>query len=303
MEEYNDDYYDYNEEKSDDSRSLKGYKVLVIILVVILAALSFLYFKQTHQMREDFRIERDTLTNRIVNLITDIDNIQTANDTITQNLNIERQRADSLMQRLQKERSANQATIRRYEKEIGTLLNTMQHYVKQIDSLNTLNQQLASENITIRRQVTSERLRADKAEERASELDDKVRMGSIVKARDITLTPINATGKPVTRATRADRLKIDFILSANELTQPGSRNVYARIIGPDGYIMANTDGYVFDFEGDQITYSAMRDDVDYQNEDLAIGLYYGGAQVVAGEYQVEIYMDGYMIGESSTLIR
>jgi TonB-dependent SusC/RagA subfamily outer membrane receptor len=191
----------------------------------------------------------------------------------------------------------------RYEKEIGTLLNTMQHYVKQIDSLNTLNQQLASENITIRRQVTSERLRADKAEERASELDDKVRMGSIVKARDITLTPINANGKPVTRASRADRLKIDFVLSANELTQPGARNVYARIIGPDGYIMANADGYVFDFEGDQITYSAMRDDIDYQNEDLAIGLYYGGAQVVAGEYQVEIYMDGYLIGESSTLIR
>ena len=128
MEEYNDEYYDYNEEKSDDSRSLKGYKVLVIILVVILGALSFLYFKQTHQMREDFRIERDTLTNRIVNLISDIDNIQTANDTISHNLNIERQRADSLMQRLQ--RSVRQtrlqfAAMRRRLVLCSTLCSTM----------------------------------------------------------------------------------------------------------------------------------------------------------------------------------
>ncbi len=303
MEEYNDDYYDYNDEQTTDSRSLKGYKVLVIILIVILGAVSFLYFRQVQQLRADFRIERDTLTNRIVNLIEDIDNIQTANDTISYNLSVERGRADSLMQQLQRERSANRATIRRYEQEIGTLLNTMQHYVKQIDSLNQLNQQLASENITYRRQVTSERLRADAAEERASELNDKVRMGSIVKARDIVLQMINANGKPVTRSSRADRLKIDFVLSANELTNPGPRSVYARIIGPDGYVMANPDGYVFDFEGDQITYSAMRDDVDYQNEDLAIGLYYGGAEVLAGEYQVQIYMDGYLIGEGSALFR
>lgn len=297
---YNDNDYYYDE--PEGGSSMKGYKILILILVVILAAISFLYFKQIQSLKADFAIERDTLANRITNLINDIDNVQFANDTMSMSLSIERNKADSLMTRLLQERSASRATVRKYEKEIGTLKTVMQSYIKQIDSLNRLNESLAAENITYRKQVTTERLRADAAEEKAAEYSDKIRMGSIVKARDINIVPLNNSNKEVTRAARATRLRVDFVLSSNDLTTPGGRNVYVRITGPDGYIMANSEGALFPFEGDQITYSAVRE-VDYQNDDLPVSLYYSDSAVTAGTYLVQIYLDGYAIGSSEIYLK
>jgi hypothetical protein len=69
-------------------------------------------------------------------------------------------------------------------------------------------------------------------------------------------------------------LKVDFVLSANELANPGERTVYIRITSPDGYLLT-TDAATFDFEGSPTIYTASRE-VDYQNDDLDVGLYYNG---------------------------
>ncbi|MBP3331278.1 MAG: hypothetical protein J6K90_01750 [Tidjanibacter sp.] len=297
-----DDNYDYYQDGSDNGNTMKGYKILIVILIVILGAVSFLYFKQVQNLKADFAIERDTLANRITNLISDMDNIQATNDSMSVSLSIERGKADSLYARLLKERSTSRATIRQYEKEIGTLKTVMQNYIRQIDSLNRLNESLAAENIQYRKQVTSERLRAEAAEERAAEADAKIRVGSIVKAREINIVTLNSSNKEVTRASRATRLRIDFVISANELTNPGNRNVYVRVTGPDGYIMANSDGALFPFEGDQITYSAVRE-IDYQNGDLPVSIYYSDSAILAGTYLVQVYMDGYMVGSSEVLLK
>lgn len=308
MEDYNSNYddYNYNDNQGGQNNSLKGYKVIILILAIILAALSFFYFRQVHNMRADFRIERDTLTNRISNLIADIDSVrlegQVFSDSITTQLGVERDKADSLMERLQKERSSSRATIRKYEKELGTLRTVMRRYVSQIDSLNQLNEKLASENVTFRRQVSSERSRANAAEERATELDNKIRTGSVIRARDITLTALNEANRPVTRAAKAQKMKIDFILSANDLAQPGGRYVYARITGPDGYVLAVSPDNTFSFEGDRITYSAARE-VDYANEDLPVGLYYNGAGITDGTYLIEIYIDGAQAGSREMALK
>ena len=170
------------------------------------------------------------------------------------------------------------------------------------DSLNTLNQKLVNENITYRKQITSARLRADKAEEKAQELSTKVQKGAVIRARDIALVALNRSDKVVSRAARAERLRVDFVLVGNELSQPGERNVYARIIGPDGYVLANRSNAAFNYEGDMITYSATRQ-VDYQNEDLSVSLFYNGTGITGGKYQVMIYIDGHLIGSNEIILR
>lgn len=60
--------------------------------------------------------DRDSIQNDLGRLMTDYDNLQVTNDSISANLNVERDRADSLMTRLKKERSWNLAKIKQYEK-------------------------------------------------------------------------------------------------------------------------------------------------------------------------------------------
>ncbi|MDR0511263.1 MAG: hypothetical protein LBH06_09255 [Rikenellaceae bacterium] len=289
-------------EEGERSKSIGGYKVIIVILAVILGVLSWLYYQQVSQLREEFSIERDTLNSRIESLVRDYDEIQTANDTINRHLDVARGKADSLLTRLQNERSINRRKIKAYEDELGTLRSVMRGFVKQIDSLNRLNTSLISENLAIRRTADDQRARAELAEERAEELGTKIRKGSVIRAREIALTLLTSGNKVASRVANAARLRVDFVLAANELAKPGERNVYVRIVSPDGYIMSVDATTLFSHEGDKISYSAMRQ-VDYQNQDLPVSIYYNGSGITPGNYRVALYADGYQIGSSETILK
>ena len=101
----------------------------------------------------------------------------------------------------------------------------------------------------------------------------------------------------------ASRLRVEFTLAGNDLAEPGERTVYVRITSPDGYVQSNASAATFEFEGERLTYTASRD-VDYQNEDLAVGVYYNdGAGFTAGTYRVEVYADGRLAGQSDIVLR
>lgn len=159
---------DYGVSQPDADKSIRGYRIVIIILSVILVALSALYFSIHRQQMLDnqlLQVERDSIQNDLGRLMTDFDNLRITNDTISASLSFERERADSLMGRLKKERSWSLAKIKQYEKEVGTLRTIMRGYIKQIDSLNTLNKQLIEENVSFRKEISSANLRADMAEE------------------------------------------------------------------------------------------------------------------------------------------
>ena len=290
--EFEDD--DYMTPQPDAGKSIRGYRIVIIILSVILVALSALYFSIHRQQMIDNRLlqsDRDSIQNDLGRLMTDFDNLQVTNDSISAGLTIERDRADSLMTRLKKERSWNLAKIKQYEKEVGTLRTIMKGYIRQIDSLNTLNKRLISENVGYRKEISSAKLRAEMAEEKAAELDNKVRVGAVIRARDITLAALNANSKPVSR-----------VKNAAERATPGEKTIYVRITSPDGYVLTTEAMPTFDFEGERLSYSAMRE-VDYQNQDLDVGIFYNSTGFAAGTYTVQLFCEGRLIGTSQIAMR
>ena len=58
----------------------------------------------------------------------------------------------------------------------------------------------------------------------------------------------------------------------------------------------------FDYEGERLSYSAQRS-IDYQNEDLAVGIFYNGSGFTAGKYTVQLYAEGRLIGSSEIVMR
>ena len=291
---------------ADDSRkSIKGYQIVIVILALILAALSYMFYTQTKGLKADkadLAVMRDTLQGRIERLVVDMDGLKTTNDTITYNLGIERGRADSLLTRLQKERSLSREQITRYKNELGSLRDVMRGFVQQIDSLNQLNKKVMSENVGLRRDLQTERVEKQKAVETAEELNVKVRQAAVINARSISLVALTSSDREVTRASRAARLRVSFILSANNVAHLGPRNVYARIQGPDGYQMAISGSPTFEADGQQLTYSAMRE-VDYQGQDLPVSLYYTGGGITDGTYKVAIFMDGLQVGSGEIMLK
>ena len=211
--------------------------------------------------------------------------------------------ANKLMEQLKNERRLNYAKIRAYEKELGTLKTIMKSYLRQIDSLNTVNQKLTKENVSYKKQISTAQLRAEMAEERAEELTNKVRVGSVIRVRSIGMEALNAKGKAVTRVKGASRLKVNCILSANELAEPGNKAVYVCVTSPEGYLISSPDAASFDFEGEQKLYSNFRE-VDYTAvEDLPVSIYIDGSGFTAGTYNIEIYIDGRLSGSGEVALR
>lgn len=297
-EENDDDDYYY---QTDVNKSLRGYKIVIAILAVILAAISVLYYNINRRQQLEYReleVVRDSIKNDLTNLISEYDSLQYQNDTISARL-VE---ANELVEQLKYERRLNYNRLRAYEKEVGTLRTVMKRYLRQIDSLNSLNKRLITENVSYRREISSATLRAERAEERATELKNKVKQGAVVRAREIALVALNAKDKPVSRVRTATKLCVSFTLNSNELATPGNREVYVRITSPDGYILSTEQTPTFEFEGGKLNYSASRE-VDYQNEDLEVNIFYNGSGFAAGTYKVQLYSDGYMIGSTELVLR
>lgn len=305
MEEYNYDDQGYDDyDNPPPQKSIRGYQIIIVVLAVILGVLAFIYYRQVKSLKDDFEIERQELNAQFQSLVGEYDNLRTTNDTINIRLAEQRHFADSVMERLTSERRLNASKIREYQTTEKMLRATLEQNYRTLDSLNKVNQKLANENIEFRRQVTTERLRADKAEETATELSVKVQRGSVIIARGITLTPTNERDREVNRVARASKLRTTCSLTANELASPGKRNIYVRIFGPDGYLLANPGGNTFEFEDEARVYSAVRPDVDYRNEDLTVNIFYNSLSgATAGNYKVEIYIDGRLSGTSEINLR
>ena len=227
---YNQPEYENDDPRKGANKSILGYRIVIIILAVILAAITVLYYNIHRQQQADYDllvIDRDSIQNNLSDLMQDFDDLQLSNDTLSLQMGIERQRADSLMQRLKQERSWSLAKIKQYEKEVGTLRTIMRGYLHQIDSLNTLNKKLIDENVSYRKEITTAQMRAEMAEEKAQELNNKVRQGSVINARGIRMVALNARSKEVSRIKNAERLRVDFTLTANALATPGEKTMSA----------------------------------------------------------------------------
>lgn len=302
--DYEDDRYDdYDQSEADAAvkKSIRGYRVVIVLLAVILAGISALYFNINRQQQRDYellRVDRDSIQSDLSHLITEYDSLKFTNDTIAAKL-VE---ANEMMEQLKRERRWNYAKIKEYEKEVGTLRSVMRNYLKQIDSLNNLNKKLVAENVTYRKEISTARLRADVAEEKASELENRVRQGAVLRARDIAMVALNARDNVVSRVKNAVTLRVDFAISSNELAAPGNRKVYMCIKSPDGYLLTSESMPTFEYQGMNVGYSAVRE-VDYQNEDVDVSIYYRGSGFTEGQYTIEIYTDGNLIGSGSVSMR
>ena len=303
--DYNDNVIDdYEAEIARHKRTSNGFMLCAIIAIVLLIPAA--YFSITLGMqkktiednleivesaRRIFEDENSMLQRNAEDLVTELEGLKDQNDTMM----LKYQEAVVMLEQLQREKTYNYEQLAKYKKEVATLRNVMKGYLRQIDSLNTINSNLQAQNIQYKKEINTAQLRADVAEEKADELNTKVRIGSVIQASGIRMTALNAKSNEVKRMRLAKRLKVDFDLTANELAEPGEKSVYLRILGPDGYLLAPSEVILFSFEGDEMRASEVRK-VDYENESVPVSIFYDGETFTNGTYTVEIYVDGRLSG-------
>ena len=310
--EYYDDGYDADVEDLQNelqrkNRSIRGLYIAVIVLILLLLPAGYFlvrYGKKIKTVEQDYALvesarklfeeQNAMLQHDAEDLVAELENLKDRNDTMMVKYN----EAVVMLEQLQREKTYNYDQLARYKREVETLKGVMKGYLRQIDSLNNINRNLQAENIEYKKEIGDAQLRADVAEEKADELNTKVRIGAVIRCSGIRAALINERGKEV-KVNRATRMRVDFDLTANELAEPGEKSVYLCITDPQGYVMAQQSPILFMFEGEEMMASAVRK-VDYENQTVPVSIFYDSEKFEKGTYRFEIYIDGRLSGSQES---
>ena len=208
------------------------------------------------------------------------------------------------MTRLKKERSWNLAKIKQYEKEVGTLRTIMRGYVRQIDSLNTLNKKAHQRRTSASaRRISSANLRAEMAEEGRRAGQQGADRRRAPRPRHFARGTQQQQPRCLAHQERLAPARGLHPSRPTRLASPGNKALYVRITSPDGYVLTTEEMPTFEFEGERLSYSAMRE-VEYDNtKDLGVGIFYTSTGFTAGTYKIQIYCEGRLIGQTDVAMR
>lgn len=197
-------------------------------------------------------------------------------------------------------------------KKLDRLRGIAQSYLRQMDSLYTVNRQLQAENQQMREEIAQEQRRAQQLVKEKEQLVTKIEEGSSLSIYSLTAETLRERSGGREEATdkgkRIEKIRICFIVAENKLAKPGTRTFYVRIADPNGNVLikGRGDEYSFMFKGEQLQYSSSAV-LEYQNKATKMCIDYNKLPLqekfIAGTYQVAVYLDNNIVGETTFKVR
>ena len=299
-----------NEQKKSNVNKIL---VLIIALLTIFCGVllwQFLEQKKTTtvEVAEKQKVieEKDALSVELENMLQEYESLKSDNTAIQAELDQQKQQIERLLADVEKHKG-NAVMMAKYKKETVTLRSIMQNYVVTIDSLNTLNQNLNQENVKVRGELGQQQTRYEELNKEKESLTKTVAVASQLDALSPNAAGVyyKSNGKEIetNKAKKAEKIKVCFTLSENKIAKKGPKDIYVRIISPDGKILAEgaDESYMFTYDGIRGVYSAKKT-MDYNNEQITGCTSFKikeGANFPEGKYIAEIYADEANIGTVS----
>jgi FtsZ-binding cell division protein ZapB len=293
-----------NEINTKSKKKDRRNNIIVIALSVILGIVVVLYFLQNREHRtivNEINAEKDSIQFELTQIATSYDSLKTENDTINEQLFVAQAKVKDLLLEVEQTKKVSYSKISDYQKQVTTLRGIMRDFVVQIDSLNRRNEELMAENLEVKQQYKQVEQKNQQLNQEKEQLQNNLKRASMLKTRDLVAEPINSRSKVTKFARRAEKIRIYFVLGQNVATERGAKNIYARIMRPDQLLMSKSEDNLFQFEDLKIQYSAMRE-VVYEGKDLPVAIFWdntGEPELMTGSYTVNLFADGFEIGETT----
>ena len=290
-------------ERAQKGGAAKGVTIVMAIVALALAgALAYVLWQKKNLVGE-LQTDKEALTEQIVALQSDYENLSSDYDSINLQLDSSREEVAQLVERIKNTEATNRAKMRQYEKELGTLRTIMRGYIVQIDSLNQLNHKLTADAAAARREAAEHRKLNEQLTAQVEDLTGKVTTGSIIKARGLRLEGYNNAGKIVDRGKSVVRLLATLSLVENALAEPGPVRVYIRVKDPAGNLLDDGRGTTFSYGGQTLQATASRE-VDYEGQEVELSIYVNNIPAYdKGIYTCEAYTEQARLGATELMLR
>jgi predicted nuclease with TOPRIM domain len=293
-------------EEKEKSQNNKVFLILAVILLLLSGILGWQLYEQKSandqlvaekaQLIED----KTALNSELDELLDKYKSLEDENGQLSEEMEAQRQELLQLKADVEKYKG-DASKLSWYKSQLAQYKDKYDVLEARYDSLQDVAVALQGEVGTLKTEVTQQQsLNRDLTDENMG-LANKVALGSVLTAYKITIEGVRGKNeKPQTRGKRVEKLRTCFILSENSIARGGQKDIYFRIVGPDGKVLSQGRGDEFELEGTMMTYSMVKQ-INYENRQMDICMYYNAPTegFIDGKYTVEIYADKALIGSSS----
>lgn len=201
-------------------------------------------------------------------------------------------------------KNASSAELAKAKELITQLNDKIGNMEQEIARLSNDNQALNQDKIVLTQEkgkLTDDLSATTAAKE---DLEKKVDIASTLNASNIVITPVNVKSsgkeKVTSTAKRVNKLVISFDVN-NRIAQPGTADIYVCVLGPDGKNIATRDAVANTFttrdEGDRSYTAKLPVELETGKKKSVEFSFAPGADFQQGKYLIQIYQNGFKIGE------
>jgi len=202
---------------------------------------------------------------------------------------------------------ASQAELAKARVLISSLNEKISGMEQEITQLTAANQTLTVEKgqlITERDKLTSDLTATTAVKE---ELATKVDVASTLYASNINIIPLNVknSGKQIvsSKAGKVDKLLVRFDVD-NRIIQTGQTDVFVLVYGPDGKPLTNGENGTFNTREDGEKQFTAKLPVEMETaKKRNVEFSFSPAKFKEGNYKIQIWQNGYLIGEGTRDLR
>lgn len=317
-----------SELQSPKKKSNGGFVAVIILLLLSLGVMAYLWSSKNRQLNQyendnkllntEMRGMNEMMSGYVGGMTNDIktdfkkmlstyDALLEKDASQADSINKQKTEIETLLVRVERgNMTARQLFSAR--KEVETMKGIMRGYIVQIDSLNTLNLQLTSDLQNTNTQLTETTSERDQYKTEAEVNAAKVKKGSRLQAYNFSSVglkmKLNNTTTETTKARNVVQIQSSFTLSENPITLPGSKTIYLQVITPEGKTLQSSMSNLIPANGVSVAYSDKKE-IDYQNQMIDMAIYYklNGEELSKGNYKINVYCQGQLIGNDSFTLK
>ena len=283
-----------------------GLKAIIAILALLLLGSLWYVYKITNDSKavenvlisekdavlKDLMIQKDSLNAAI-----------SSNTTLSDELIAERDKIQQLMADVEKSKG-DVASMSRFKTEANTLRGNVALLMKQVDGLKKENAKLTVQRDSTAVVLGESRKYADTLVEQNFKMANTIEKGSKLSVLNLQSSAVKqkSSGKQIStdKASRADVLKISFMIAENQIAKSGDKTYYVQVIDSKSNVLGDKKTETFGEKS--LTYSFVTA-VKYENKTVKVEKDLPVNDIQSGSYFVNIFDKAELVSKTSFTLK
>ncbi len=296
--------------------------ILILLLLLLLGSIGFNVYQLNQGKKKEVIVQkemvesqnlRDTLQNELKQINSELEAYRGKNNEMDAVIQEKERELSATADRINKLLKDNKITYNKYlraKDEVDMWRYNAEKYLAQVTELSKENAKLKEENTSLNSTVKEKVKENDRLTDQNINLTNKVSLGAQLKAESINVQGVRMSGgkeRETSKISKLDKIRICFNLPENHVADNGNRDVYVKITDPSNQpvYLESAGGGKFQVEGKDATYTS-KDQIFYDNVPKNYCIYWNSpkdAHLKDGTYTVELFTEGYKMGEKNFTLK